>query len=399
MVSQRRFAWGGEEIVIMRGRGKSLRILVAGQVPPPYGGQNVMVERALGILPRPGWEVIHWQFSFTEEWSRARRAGLGKLLALARAWWSCFRIRFAGRIECILFPIGGPQLVPVIRDILLLPVALLCTRNTVLYFHAAGIETTMAHFPSPLRGAARAVYRRCKHAIVLTEYGRRDAVALGISNISVVPNGVPDSFDPIMIENRDFEREIRILSVGHLCEDKGTLVLLKAFRLLVERYSIELPKLRLVLVGEAMPPMTLQRVENMVLELGLEESIVIEGLLTGDQKWEAYARANLFVFPSSAPFESFGLVMVEAMMWSLPVIALDWRASSEVLGGVNALSLYKQSNSPVEALAAALEKAIAVRTSWSSWGERNRQHFLQAYSMAEMERKLVDCIYEVIEGK
>jgi glycosyltransferase involved in cell wall biosynthesis len=45
------------------------------------------------------------------------------------------------------------------------------------------------------------------------------------------------------------------------------------------------------------------------------------GSVFGEAKYRAFAEADLFLFPSTLPWESFGLVLVEAAHFGLPCIA------------------------------------------------------------------------------
>lgn len=60
------------------------------------------------------------------------------------------------------------------------------------------------------------------------------------------------------------------------------------------------------------------KVKAKVKELGLENQFVFTGPLSDDKKWEAYARADLFVLPTYS--ENFGIVVAEALWAGVPVI-------------------------------------------------------------------------------
>ena len=60
------------------------------------------------------------------------------------------------------------------------------------------------------------------------------------------------------------------------------------------------------------------KVEARVKELGLSERFVFTGALNDDEKWTAYARADLFVLPTYS--ENFGIVVAEALWAGVPVI-------------------------------------------------------------------------------
>lgn len=60
------------------------------------------------------------------------------------------------------------------------------------------------------------------------------------------------------------------------------------------------------------------KVKARVKELGLEDLFIFTGALNDDEKWEAYARADLFVLPTYS--ENFGIVVAEALWAGVPVI-------------------------------------------------------------------------------
>ena len=61
------------------------------------------------------------------------------------------------------------------------------------------------------------------------------------------------------------------------------------------------------------------KVKARVKELGLMDAFIFTGALDDEAKWEAYARADLFVLPTYS--ENFGIVVAEALWAGVPVIA------------------------------------------------------------------------------
>ena len=72
------------------------------------------------------------------------------------------------------------------------------------------------------------------------------------------------------------------------------------------------------------------KVKARVKDLGLEDRFIFTGALNDDEKWKAYALADLFVLPTYS--ENFGIVVAEALWAGVPVITTKgtpWKELSE----------------------------------------------------------------------
>jgi glycosyltransferase involved in cell wall biosynthesis len=141
-----------------------------------------------------------------------------------------------------------------------------------------------------------------------------DLVEHGIDRAKVVvhPRGVDaERFQPGrrngFFEHMGIARNFKLLYVGRVSREKGLDVLAEAFRLV----HAHRPDARLVVVGDG------PYLEEMRAQLvGLPA--VFTGYLRGQDLVEAYAGADLFVFPSAT--DTFGNVVLEAQASGLPVV-------------------------------------------------------------------------------
>jgi glycosyltransferase involved in cell wall biosynthesis len=356
-----------------------------------------MIQKAVAQFARsPDCESVHLPFFFTPDVSTARKGGLSKVIELIHAIARLLRIRAAGPIDLLLFPVGGPQRIPMIRDLLLLPTVLLFARRVVLHFHAAGIAEQLENGPDKtLARTVAAIYRRAFAAVVMTDFNRRDPIAVGIKRVIVVPHRIDDAFDAGLVRRKN-DNAIRLLYVGHLCEDKGTPALLEAFaHLRATHPELEL-ELELELVGECLPPFTETKLNQLLDNLRIRSHVRVSGVLVGRAKAEAFGRADLLVFPTVAPYESFGLVLAEAMSWSLPIVASRWRGNFDVLTSDFSGICFSISSNLATDIARALEQALKQRAQWGAWGERNRQIFLDRYVEHASDQEFVNAVIELL---
>lgn len=176
-----------------------------------------------------------------------------------------------------------------------------------------------------------------------------------------------------------------LLFVGQLVRGKGVDTLLRALALM------ESP-VRLAIVGSGPQQDDLQRLAR---DLGVHSQVAFEGYLTGQQKSQFYAQAAVVVMPSRAP-ETFGLVGLEAMSFSTPVVASDVGGIGQWLHhGKNGVKI--SPNDPA-ALAAALQLLVTHPTQARVMGAAGRRLFEQQFTEDRHIDGLID-LFSSIAGQ
>lgn len=145
---------------------------------------------------------------------------------------------------------------------------------------------------------------------------------------------------------------LRAVWVGQMSYRKGLDVALAA----VARARQDLPGLRLTVAGVPAPNAA----------LAAAEGVDWLGVIPADRVAEVYGRADVLLFPTR--YESFGLVVVEAMAAGLPVIVSDAVGSGIVTHGRNGVVI--RGHDPA-AYAAALRRLADPRIR-AAMGEANR---------------------------
>ena len=145
-----------------------------------------------------------------------------------------------------------------------------------------------------------------------------ELIAKGINSdkIRLYPRGVdlerfsPGNRNGFYHRHYGLEGELKLLYVGRVSKEKNLALLVDVFKELSERRS----NLHLVVVGEG------PYLEEMKEELA-GRPVTFTGYLTGRDLAEAFASADLFVFPSTT--DTFGNVILEAQASGLPVVVTD----------------------------------------------------------------------------
>jgi glycosyltransferase involved in cell wall biosynthesis len=351
---------------------RKLRVLVVGQTPPPYGGQAVIIENLVNAS-YDGIEMHHVRMQFSERLSEVSKFSPGKLghliVLVARVLWA--RLRTGATV--LYYPPSGPSRLPVLRDLVVLPSIRWAFGATVFHFHAGGISEYYETLPRPLRFMARRAYFHPDLAVSSSELNPPDAAFVGAKQSAVIPLGIPDhatdGFDP----SARGTGPATILYVGFLAEAKGLLVLLAAVGEL-RRRGVDF---ELRLMGEFESPGFRESFYACARDLDVEARLTHLGVLTGREKYQAFADADIFCFPSHFHSETFGVVLLEAMQFELPVVATRWRGIPSVVeeGGTALLVHIKDSAALADALARLIEDPSLRR----ALGAAGRRRYLERY--------------------
>lgn len=129
---------------------------------------------------------------------------------------------------------------------------------------------------------------------------------------------------------------------------KNHRVLIKAMSLLKGRF----PSLHAVCAGVVKRKELKTELEALAEAEGLAGQVVFPGYMSGGNLRQIYAKARALVFPSA--FEGFGIPLVEAMHFGLPIVAADNSSITEVVGDAGILV----QTGDEHALAKAIEKVL-----------------------------------------
>lgn len=131
-----------------------------------------------------------------------------------------------------------------------------------------------------------------------------------------------------------------ILHVGVMEKRKNLETLIKAYHLMIHSGNLKrnYDTIKLVLVGQGTGRKesdSSETVNALIEDMGLKENVLLTGYLTDDELRLAYSQAILYVFPSLN--EGFGIPVLEAFKWRLPIIVANNSCLPEI-GGDGVLS-------------------------------------------------------------
>jgi glycosyltransferase involved in cell wall biosynthesis/GT2 family glycosyltransferase len=248
-------------------------------------------------------------------------------------------------------------------------------------------------FVKPMREVERRFIEHADlvHAIsgtILEAVERSSGISIEADRVRVSPLGVDDLLAGAARPEPRPE-VTSILFVGRFEKRKGIDLLLAA----LAEVMPDRPDLHATLIGKSDLPgpdgqTWVQWMDSSLPNGEWRNRVHILGEVPDDELRAAYATADLFVAPSR--FESFGLIYVEAMACSLPVIALAGGAAPEVIGEECGLLVAEDHH----ALAGAIAQLAADPGLRARMGEAGRARFEEHFTVEQM----VEGVREILDG-
>lgn len=137
--------------------------------------------------------------------------------------------------------------------------------------------------------------------------------------ILFLPNGVEDNFTTDSfknyISNKNFNEKINILYLAHMMRDKGCFEAIE----LVNQYKNQ--NIHFHFAGSWQNQEDEKEFLNYIKKYQLESCVTLYGFVSGDKKKELFKKSHFLIFPTK--FEAFGLVVIEAFSYGLPVLSTN----------------------------------------------------------------------------
>jgi glycosyltransferase involved in cell wall biosynthesis len=115
----------------------------------------------------------------------------------------------------------------------------------------------------------------------------------------------------------------KLLFVGRLTVQKNIPLLIESFKKIIEKGFTDI-ELNIVGDGEEK-----EKITELIRKEELEQKIIMLGELSGRGLYKIYANSDIFVFTSG--YESFGIVLIEAMASGLPIVSTDIPAVRDII--------------------------------------------------------------------
>ena len=268
------------------------------------------------------------------------------------------------------------------------PIALLAKlfrKKLVLHYHNKGVGINQHRsFDSLLY---RILFKNSK-LILLSECLYEDVVKfVKREDVFLCPNGIPipNAIEEVLPKNNMVSQ---LLFLSNLIESKGVLVLLAALKKLKDNGI----KFHCYFVGGE-GDISSEQLNKKISDFNLEEYVTYLGKKYGDDKYEIFQSSDIFVFPTFYHNECFPLVLLEAMMFGLPVISTSEGGIPDIVkNGETGFVIDKQNPNQ---LAEKIKWFIDNPEEAILMGEKGREYFLENYTLEVFENRLTYILNQI----
>lgn len=359
------------------------KILVVGQTPPPWGGQSIMIEKMLQ-MNFDNVKLYHVRMSFSSEFNEIGKFKFKKCFHIFYIIFAIYFYRFRHNIKILYYPPAGPNFIPILRDIIILNSVRFIFKKTIFHFHAGGVSEYRKSISPLIRILFDSAYNNIDLAIRLSPMNPEDGKNLKAKREVVIPLGIEDYYLAHKNNENDTKNSdvFTLLFVGVVKNSKGVDDLIRAFAM-VQDLKV---KIRLRIVGKVESLAYHATLKKLINDLNIEKSVEFCGVKTGDNKFQEYNNADIFCFPTFFESETFGVVLLEAMSFQLPVISTYWRGIPSIVRNDETGLLVPIND--IDKLAAGIRRLIVDDEIRISMGIKGRKHFLDNYTIDTFNKNM-----------
>jgi glycosyltransferase involved in cell wall biosynthesis len=366
------------------------KVLVVGHTPPPHLGLSIMLDSIVRSKMRDV-ELRHVRMEFSSNESQVGKFRWAKIFRLFPLLIRIFYARIVYGPQILYYAPAGATRFSVFRDIAILGATRFLFPKIILHFHAGGHGELYKTLPRWQQWLFRRAFFGVAGAVRISEFTPEDAKNLHAVREYIVTNGIADIAEDMPLPRPALpvsnDRPLRVLFVALLCEGKGLLDLLKAVGELVGR---NVP-VQLDVMGRFESPEFETRVRHLIAELKIEDRVHFLGVLTGEKKLDAFHQSDVLCHPTF--FDTFGLVIVEAMACSRPVVATRW-ASIPTIVDEGQTGLLVEPHDPI-AVANCLEELAENPQLRQKMGEAGRAKFLREFTLPKHIERVREVFLDV----
>ena len=361
------------------------RVLLFVKVPPPLTGATIINKQVVDSeLLKEYFTVRSIQISYSNEVSKLGKINLKKILIFIKLIY--FLI-----FECVFYypKIIYFQLSPLgkafYRDLLFIFIIKIFRIKILFHLHGKGIKRVSE------KGTLKIIYKFAfsnSEVICLSQNLKSDISNVYNKEVHILNNGIPNYKNTF--KERDFSKSndlrINILFLSNLLVSKGIIDFLSVMRIL-DKKNIEF---NAFIVG-AEGDMAEKALNVEIDTYNLQKKVKYLGPKYDIEKHEIFEKSDILIYPTYN--DAFPLVLLEAMIHGLPIIASNEGAISEII--INEVTGFIVNKGSPDEIVNKIEFLLKNPELFKSFQYASRARFIENYTIEQFEMKLIRIFLKV----
>ena len=365
------------------------KVLFISPLPPPHYGSAMSSKMCLEILQgSKEFKVESIKLNYSKNVADMGKLNLDKIKGFFKVKKEIGQMVKSFNPEIIYFMPATSGL-GLVRDYLFIKELRKCWKKKILFHLRARI--TKKDWSNSLYNKMFTEMFSGQKAIVLDKSLRGDLHGLIKGrDLSIVPNAIKNEISDEKLKNitnlRSKNKVFKIVFLSNMIESKGWPKLLEACRILKEK-GIEFT---CNFVGAWPRERENSKFKYYVKQNNLQKQVRYLGKKTGEDKNKILRESDALVFPTEFQLETFGRVIIEAMMFGLPVVANGIAAIPTTVQN-NKTGFVLKENTPEE-IVEKVKILIVDKNLREKMGLNGRKRFIRKYTLATYKKKFEEAI-------
>jgi len=365
--------------------GKSILLIM--NVPPPYQGTTIMNKYLLESLEEEQIRYTHLRVESAHELSDIGKFGIRKFSSAVSILRSILSKRKTYDVAYLVMSVDGFAFYRHATFVMLLQAL---GKKCLLHLHGRGFE----HKKGISKLITKRIFNR-SHLIQHSPYNKFDIDQYSSKKVHYVPNSLVDEFPRFEAASTAYRSKhasaVNVIFLSNLFRDKGAFITLESIRLVTEKYPDT--EIRWYFVGKWHDEATKESFQEYISKHNLGKYISHIGPLYNDDKYNLLTQMDIMVFPTYYKHETWGNVLLEGMMFKIPVIASNYVAIPEMVkDNVNGYLIPKPEAAVLAEKTLLLANDPAKR---KSMGEAGRKLFLDNFTQDKFKNKMINILSEL----
>ncbi|MEO5995232.1 MAG: glycosyltransferase family 4 protein [Chitinophagaceae bacterium] len=366
-----------------------MKLLLILNTPPPYQGTTIMNQFLLDALQEKHIEYTHLRIDSSKELKTLGKFDFNKLRSAFNILIGIYANRKDYQMAYLVMSVEGFAFY---RHSIFILLLLLLKKKYILHLRGLGFRNKKG----PGKILTSFIFKR-SYLIQHSIYNSFDIAMFGNKKVFYVPNGWQDYYKQFRkeVESRIAKttKDVNIVFLSNLIADKGLFTVAESMLNISLDPLFKGASIKWNFVGNWESESVKKSFFDYINANKLYNYIGHIGPLYNDEKYLFLAGMDILTFPTFYKHETWGNVILEAMMFKIPVIATRYVAIPEMVKD-NETGFLINREDPV-ALADRVKVLIKDRERGKRMGEAGRRLYLQHFQLDTFKKNIIEVLQTV----